>query len=200
MADNPVTSMSLLMRARSGDEVAWGRIVEIYGPIVFNQCKRRGFGAEDAKDITQDIFLAVSQSLASFRRDRPGDSFLHWLRAIASKKIVDRIRREAGKAQAVGGSTAHVRIEQLPEELEADWNPDEMRQHAFERAFQLIRTDFRENTWRAFLLSVVEGKTTADVCEALDMKPGAVRNARSKVQKRLVEELGDLLDIGVEPA
>ncbi len=195
MAESPKTSTSMLARVKGGDEDAWNQMVSIYGPLVFEQCKRRGFREEDAKDITQEIFLAVSQSLPSFRRDRPGDSFLHWLRSIASKKIVDRIRKEIGKAQAAGGSTAHLRIEQLPDQLESDWNPDEMKRLAFERAVQLMKSDFREKTWQAFWLSVVEGKPTNEVCATLDMKAGAVRNARSKVQKRLVEELGDMLDI-----
>ncbi|MEZ6089947.1 MAG: sigma-70 family RNA polymerase sigma factor [Pirellulaceae bacterium] len=195
MRDRPTTSLSLLVRARSGEDAAWGRIVEIYGPIVFEQCRRRGFREEDARDLTQDIFLAVSQSLDSFRREKPGDSFLHWLRSIVSRKVVDFIRKEAGKVQATGGDTAHLLIEQIPERSDLQWEPDSLRRHAFERAVQLMKTDFQENTWRAFWLSVVEGKSTDEVCSTLGMKAGAVRNARSKVQKRLIEELGDLLDV-----
>ncbi|MCA8998624.1 MAG: sigma-70 family RNA polymerase sigma factor [Planctomycetaceae bacterium] len=195
MSDQPATSLSLLIRARDGEDRAWDRLVEIYGPLVFEQCRRKGFREEDAKEITQDIFLAVSQGLPNFRRDRPDDSFLHWIRKIASRKIIDRIRRDAGMAQGTGGSSAHMRIHQVPDSIsEDDWNPDDLKRMAYERALMLMQQDFQERTWQAFWLSVVEGKPTAEVSETLNMKPGTVRNARFKVQRRLIEELGDLLE------
>ena len=60
------------------------------------------------------------------------------------------------------------------------------------KALESIRGEFHERTWQAFWGVVVEGRTAADVAADLDMKPGAVRVAKSRVLLRLRRELGDL--------
>ena len=195
MADSPKTSLTLLSLARTGDTEAWNRLVNVYGPLVYQQCKRKNLSDDDAAEVAQDVFLALHGGLKKFRKERPEDSFIHWLRRVTSFKIADRIRLLVGQANAFGGTDAQVMIEQQPEEIEAEWQPDMVRQEAFSRAIDLMKTDFQESTWRAFWITVVEGKTTQEACEILSMKPGAIRNARSKVRKRLVQELGDVLDL-----
>lgn len=77
------------------------------------------------------------------------------------------------------------------EPLEDD--SDLQAEHAlFLRAFDLIRNDVKPNTWEAFYRVVVEGQETAVVARDLGMQPGTVRVARSRVLKRLREQLGDL--------
>lgn len=49
-------------------------------------------------------------------------------------------------------------------------------------------------TWRAFWRVAVDGCSPADVADELDMSVNAVYIAKSRVLRRLREELGDLLD------
>lgn len=194
--DAPSTSPSLLVRARTGETEAWNRIVEIYGPITCEQCRRKGIPDEDASDVTQEVFIAISKGLAEFRRDRPNDSFLKWIRTITSRRIADWYRTQEHAVTGGGGTSAQLELADQAEPADdTDWEPAEWKRRAVTRALHLMKTDFRENTWKAFWLSEVDGLSTNQVCERLDLKPGAVRQARSKVRKRLVEELGDLLDL-----
>jgi RNA polymerase sigma-70 factor (ECF subfamily) len=64
----------------------------------------------------------------------------------------------------------------------------------YRRALDLIRSEFEERTWRAFLMVTVEGRLPADVAVELGTTPGAVYIAKSRVLKRLREEFGDLLE------
>ena len=59
------------------------------------------------------------------------------------------------------------------------------------RALAAIRGEFHERTWQAFWGVVVEGRTAADVGTYLQMQPGHVRVAKSRVLHRLRQELGD---------
>jgi RNA polymerase sigma-70 factor (ECF subfamily) len=59
-------------------------------------------------------------------------------------------------------------------------------------ALERVRTQVRENTWRAFVGTALEGRPAGDLAEELGMTPGAVRVARSRVLQRLRSELGDL--------
>lgn len=61
------------------------------------------------------------------------------------------------------------------------------------RALELIRRKFQERTWRAFWLTAVEDRALKEVAIELGMSPGAIRVAKSRVLRRLREELGDSL-------
>ena len=62
----------------------------------------------------------------------------------------------------------------------------------FERALELIRGEFEERTWHAFWLTAVEDHPTGEVALELVMTPGAVRVAKSRVLRRLREELSEI--------
>src|SRR5262249_2315434 len=87
--DASQTSLTVLARVRAHDETAWGRLVSLYGPLVYGWCLRAGLQAADAADVGQEVFAAVARNIPSFRRDRPGDSFRGWLYVITRSKISD---------------------------------------------------------------------------------------------------------------
>jgi RNA polymerase sigma-70 factor (ECF subfamily) len=193
------TSLTLLERVKSRDSAAWQRLVELYGPLVFSWCRRSGLPAEDCQDVIQEIFAAVAANLGRFRRERPGDTFRGWVRVIARNQIRLHFRRQAHRPKAVGGTTAQIRIQELPAEPfdELDDASDACEHHRLMcRGVELIRCEFEEHTWQAFWLTAVEQRSSAEVCQQLQMTSGAVRQARYKVLRRLRTELGDLLEQG----
>src|SRR5262249_28898215 len=139
--------------------------------------------------------------IGAFHKDRPGDTFRHWLRAITRNKVRDHFRRSARQAQAAGGTDAQIHFSQLaapatdPEEADAVDAHDEegeVRQ-LLQGAVEQIRGQVHPQTWQAFWKVVVEGKTPEEVGEELSMRPGTVRVAKSRVLSRLRAELGELV-------
>ncbi len=55
-----------------------------------------------------------------------------------------------------------------------------------------MKTQFREETWRAFWRTSVEGESVAEVARSLGLTEGAVYIARSRVTARFREELKPL--------
>jgi RNA polymerase sigma-70 factor (ECF subfamily) len=189
------TSRSLLERLKADDAVAWDRLVGLYAPLVFRWCRRWDLPEQDLADIFQDVFQAVAAHLASFRKEREGDTFRGWLRTITRNKVRDHFRKLGREPGGVGGTEAQIRLAELP----ADPSPDEddsaeeRADHGlFARALDLIRSEFEERTWQAFWLTAVEGRAPKDVALEFGISPGAVRVAKSRVLRRLREELGEL--------
>jgi len=194
-----VTSLTLLERVRSRDSAAWQRLVELYTPLVLFWCRRAGLGPEDCQDVVQEIFAAVARGLARFRHEKPGDTFRGWIRVIARNQIGLHFRRQSNRPKATGGTTAHLQLQQMPEERpqedESDGQTDRReRDELLRRALKLIRCEFEERTWRAFWMTAVEQLPSAEVALQLQMTPGAVRQAKYRILRRLRTELGDLLD------
>src|SRR5262249_29630119 len=145
-------------------------------------------------DMTQEVFAAVAQSLDRFHRDRPGDTFRGWLKGITRNKLLEYHRRKRD-APAVGGTEAHLRMQDVPDvELEmADDVPSE-KSALYHRALELVRAEFEPSTWEMFWKTTVDGRPAVDVARDLAVTPAAVRVAKFRVLRRLREEIGDLID------
>jgi len=194
--DKP-TSTTLLERLRAREQEAWQRLLHLYTPLVAYWCKQWGVRGSDTDDIIQDVFQAVAASLANFRHERAGDTFRGWLRSITRHKILYHLRRQRHQPAAEGGSDAHRRMQQVaeleasPSDDSAD-SADEMTR-LYHRALELVRCEFEERTWQAFWRTAVDGQAPADIAAELGMSAAAVRMAKSRVLRRLREEIGDLI-------
>ncbi len=194
MTDESVTSLTLLQRIRGGDSSAWGRVVTLYAPLVHHWCRRWGVPAADIEDRAQEVFQAAAQSIDSFRRDRAGDTFRGWLRAITRHKVLAYWRTHGQAPTAVGGSEALQRLQELPGPP-ADDDPEDADQLSalFHRALGLLHTEFEPRTWQAFWRVAVDGLSATEAAAEGGMTASAVRMAKSRVLRRLREELGELI-------
>ncbi len=194
--DNTGTSISLLEQARGNAPEAWRQLIDIYTPLVDSWARRGGLRAEDAADVVQNVFCLVSSNLHKFRKLTPQDSFRGWLWTITRNEVRGWYRRISKPYDvASGGTEALNRMATIPDwandeapigEIEPD--PDTENQ-VIRRAAKLIQQDFEDHTWKAFWRSAVEGHSTAEIAADLNMKPGAIRQAKLRVLARFREVL-----------
>jgi RNA polymerase sigma-70 factor (ECF subfamily) len=97
--------------------------------------------------------------------------------------------------QAEGGSLAWEKLAGVADPLASD----EVEERAevgqlYRRAVERVRGEFEERTWRAFWLTAIEDRSPVDLTDDLGMTPAAIRQAKSRVLRRLKQELGELLD------
>lgn len=147
---------------------------------------------EDAADVLQEVFQTVFGNIDGFRHETRNDTFRGWLRVITRNKINDFFRRRHGELNATGGSDAHRRFLELTEREDESSAESSPMDGVLQRALNLIRAEFRTPTWQAFWLTVVEQRSTAEVADALSTTPAAVRQAKSRILRRLRQELGDM--------
>ena len=165
--------------------------MRLYGPLVYQWCRRWELRDEDVADIFQEVFQAVAIQIVGFRGDRPGDTFRGWLWSITRHKVCDHFRRRGREPQAAGGTDAHERLLNLPQPPDDDM-PATVS--LVQRALDLIRVEFEERTWQAFWRTAVEGQAPRDVAAEFGVTPDAVRMAKSRVLRRLRRELDDAVE------
>ena len=186
------TSPSLVGRVQANEEEAWQRLVDLYGPLIFSWGCRSGLCGEDAADVMQEVFASVAQAIRRFDPAGRG-RFRGWLWTITRNKIRDYYRRMSAEPEGRGGDTALRELAELPEEWDDDAS-DATRHEVralYHRALELIRNDFQQQTWQAFWLSVIEEQPTAEIAHQLCLSENSVRQAKSRVLRRLRAELGD---------
>jgi RNA polymerase sigma-70 factor (ECF subfamily) len=190
LSDNP-TSLTLLERLRGQEEDAWRRLHHLYAPLVTVWCGRWDVRGADAEDVVQEVFQAVLTNLSNFRRDRPGDTFRGWLKAITRSKLLDRLRRQQRQPRAEGGSEPQLRLEEVPDHDLPEDSADDL-QGLCHRALEFIRCEFEERTWQAFWRCVVAGHRPDVIAADMGITAAGVRKAKSRVLLRLRQEIGDL--------
>ena len=192
----PDTSLTLLQRARANEPGAWERLVALYAPLVRHWCGLAGLQPADVEDVAQEVFLTAAANLASFRRDRPGDTFRGWLRTLTRNCLATVLRRRARLPVGAGGTEAQKKMQEMADpnvELPEADEPAQI-QGLYRRALDLVRSEFEQRTWQMFWLNVVEDRPAADVAAEFGVTSAAVRKARSRVLHRLKQEVGDAVD------
>jgi RNA polymerase sigma-70 factor (ECF subfamily) len=81
----------LVRRCVTGDPAAWEEIVERYHRRIYNICYRFAGSADDAQDLTQEVFIRMYRTLASF--DVSKGAFTTWLTTMTRNLLVDHFRK-----------------------------------------------------------------------------------------------------------
>jgi RNA polymerase sigma-70 factor (ECF subfamily) len=185
------TSVSLLERLRQPDaHAAWERFVNLYTPLLFFWARRVGLQESDSADLVQDVFAVLVQKLPEFHYDC-SRSFRSWLHVVLLNKWRELRRGRPASPQLGDASLAGLAN---PDDEVAAFDEAEFRQHLLMRAMQLMQADFQPATWKACWEHVVCNRPADEVARELQITVNAVYLARSRVLRRLRQELEGLLD------
>ena len=190
------TSLSLLGRARSQDDEAWNQLVTLYGPLVQKWCRQAGLGDEDIADVFQETFQTVARKLETFKPAKSVASFRSWLKTIVRTKTIDHLRKIGRQQAAAGGTAAHMIIAEVAdpfddESVEAAEADDAI---VVQQALNMIKGEFTERNWQAFIEVAMNGKSASDVAETLGVGAQVIRQANYRIRRRLRTILEDLVD------
>lgn len=185
-------SMSTLVRLRARDALAWIRLSQLFSPLVFHWVLKAGISGEDAQDVVQEVFRVVVTRIDDFDRDRPQATFRGWLFTITRNKVLAHRRRSSQAPRAIGGSDALRWFEQVEADEDLSFDAQSGMPSLCKRALSLIRHEFNDTAWTAFLRVVVERQQPTDVARDLEISVNTVYLSKSRILRRLREEIGSL--------
>jgi RNA polymerase sigma-70 factor, ECF subfamily len=187
------TASSLLRHAVAREPAAWQRLVSLYSPLVHHWCRQARLPEHEIADVSQEVFAVVATSLAKFKFDRAGTTFRAWMRGIARHKLQHHARRR--RELAIGGTDAQKRLQQMPapaDGIELSESPSDVTE-LYQRALKQVQHQIEARTWTAFWRVTVQNHSPAEVAAELGITANAVRQAKSRVLRRLKEEMGELI-------
>jgi RNA polymerase sigma-70 factor (ECF subfamily) len=182
------TSLSLLERLQTtANPHDWQRFVRLYMPLLYRWARQAGAQEADAFDLVQDTLTMVYHKLPAFGHRRPG-SFRAWMRTALVNRWRDLCRRQAVRPDLLADHD-------LDALAARDCEPQDSEdcQRLVVAALELIRPEFQPNTWQAFLEFFTSGQEAAVVAQRLGVSADVVYAAKSRVLRRLRQELDGLL-------
>lgn len=188
MTEFPETRATLVADVQAPENrAAWEDFVATYRPVIYRMARRRGMQDADAQDVVQNILVRVSGAIADYE-PQPGTRFRHWLRRVARNAILSALSRGPRDA-ATGGSVAQDALERHPDDGSHAELDHEYRREQFHRAAAVVRADVNAETWQAFELTVIQGLSCEDAAATIERSVGTVYAARSRIIKRLRDQL-----------
>jgi RNA polymerase sigma factor (sigma-70 family) len=145
---------------------SWDDIVREHGDRVYRLAYRLSGNQHDAEDITQDTFIRVFRSLASYQ---PG-TFEGWIHRITTNLFLDMVRRRSRlRMEGLPDDTDRLVDDgPSPEEIYSDTHLDPDLQQALDE----LAPEFRA----AVVLCDVEGLSYEEIGATLGVKLGTVRS------------------------
>lgn len=187
--DEPVSDeLTLVQAAKSGDVSAFEELVRRYDRNVFRIAQHITQNREDAEDVVQDAFLKAYSNLAQFQGQ---SKFYTWLVRIAVNEALMKLRRRRPERTVSLDEEVKTEEDSLPREV-ADWSPNPEQQYSqaelreiLSKTIQGLPPGFRT----VFVLRDVEGLSTEETAEALDLSIPAVKSRLLRARLQLRERL-----------
>jgi len=181
------TQPSLLLRIRdASDAESWRTFVSIYAPLIYRSCRRQGLQDADAADVGQEVLAQVARSIREFEYQPGRGRFRDWLGAVVRNKVCRFLENEG---RGVRGVVVDESMENLRAfEADGEWVA-EFHAHLLSVALGRIRDRFEPPTWSAFEEVWLHDRAANEVARELALPIEAVYLAKSRVLKRLRDEL-----------
>lgn len=191
---------SMLELAKRNDSLAWDRIIEIFGPTVYQWCRRGGLGATDAATLSQAVFRSAYAGLADFESDGRGPGFRQWLLDITISMLVEFIGSKNRASKRPSKQVARDSRNELADQLKQRINQQRHRENLLRvrRAIHCLREEFQPHTWQAFRRASAGIEQISKISASLDMSNAAVRGSRARVMRVLRETLSGLVELPEE--
>jgi RNA polymerase sigma-70 factor (ECF subfamily) len=185
------TPPSLLERLHAAPQrEAWERFVEMYTPLFYLWTRRLRLSDHEAADLVQEVFAVLVEELPKFSYDRR-KSFRGYLKTILLNRWRNQVRRRTNEHRV-----AHPNLSEVPGDDAAllELEEAEYRNYVVGRALTLMQAEFQPATWQACWEFVVHDRPADEVAQQLGISVNAVYLAKSRVLRRLREDLAGLLD------
>src|SRR5882757_6914917 len=187
--EGPVTDeLTLVQAAKKGDDSAFEELVRRYDRNVFRIAQHITQNREDAEDVVQEAFLKAYRNLEKFQEQ---SKFYTWLVRIAVNEALMKLRRRKPERTVSLDEDVKTEDDSLPREV-ADWSPNpeqlynqEELRDILSRTIQGLPPTFRT----VFVLRDVEGLSTEETAEALELSVPAVKSRLLRARLQLRERL-----------
>lgn len=155
--------------------------------MIYRFARRRGLQDADARELVQNVLVAVARAVERWQPDTEKGRFRAWLFRIARNQLINMVQQRRLDA-ASGGTAEWIAISQLDSSTnQTSQHLVDYRRELFRVAAAHVRDNFQETTWEAFWRTSVLEQPIDAVARQLGISVGAVYIARSRVIHRLKE-------------
>jgi RNA polymerase sigma-70 factor (ECF subfamily) len=192
-AERVYDDMALVHACKDGDADAFEQLVKRYDRKLFRIAQHITHNREDAQDAVQEAFLKVFRKLTQFQEN---SQFSTWLLRITVDESLMKLRKQRSTREASLDEDLQSNEPLAAFEL-VDWAPNPEQLYGGFELRTILRNSLQElppSLRVVFALRDVEGLSTEQTAEVLELTPAAVKarlwRARLQLRQRLSKYFG----------
>jgi RNA polymerase sigma-70 factor (ECF subfamily) len=183
----------LVQQCLRGEGPAWEELVRRHTRRVYNICYRFTGNATDAQDLSQEVFLRIYRTLASYRPAY--GAFPTWLTSVTRNLLVDHYRRTRHDRMTDSIDDAMPVLEEKHSQART---PDRLAEASelsaqLQRGLARLSPELRE----AVILRDLRGLEYNEIQTVLEVPEGTVK---SRINRGRIELARVLEEMGVRPS
>lgn len=185
MSDETTQEAIDLEALKQGEKAAFARLVDAHSDKIYRLALKMLANEQDAEDVLQETFIKAYKNLAAFEGRSKVST---WLYRIAVNESLMLLRKRKGNLIDIDAETETDEGDLIPKQI-IDWcclpEKELMSSETRKIINEAIKT-LSDTNRAAFLLRDVEGLSTREAAEALDISESAlkVRLMRARMQLR----------------
>lgn len=182
-----MTEWEIIEQLKLKNNEAFKTVVDTWQDMVYNTVLSIVQNAEDAEDVSQEVFIQVYESVKNFKGD---SKFSTWIYRIAVSKSLDHLRKKKRKKRFAFIQSLFGKDEELIHDPPDFFHPGVALENK-ENAAVLFKaiTALSQNQNIAFILNKVEGLTYQQISEVMKISEAAVDSLLHRAKKNLRENL-----------
>lgn len=184
-----MTEREMIARCAKGDREAFNELIEKYQKQVFNTAYAMLSNYEDASDASQEVFIKLYRSIASFKGQSAFSTWLYTIcRSVCSDMLRKRQRRGVTLSIDSGGEEGETAAE-LPSDEPSPEERCEMseRQRTVRSAIAQLSPEYRE----VIVYSDLEQLSYEEIAKILKCPTGTVKSRLNRARNALKKKLSE---------
>ncbi|MEO6258915.1 MAG: RNA polymerase sigma factor [Thermoanaerobaculia bacterium] len=180
--NEPVESDDRLLveQIRGGDEGAFEQLVRRKTSKVYALCYRVIGNAEDAKDVSQLVFLKLWENLDKYD---PSYAFDTWLYRLVTNVGIDFLRNRKSRENAVNSNLRLVKTSTDAEQTVS------VQRKEIELVFQQVASTLSPKQKTVFVMAEMEDLRSSEIAKILGCRESTVRNHLFNARKLMQQQL-----------
>jgi len=172
----------LISQVLSGDQQAYGSLVNRYQNYVFTLALRFTKNREDAEEVSQDIFIKAYRALADFRG---ASKFSTWLYTIVNTTCITFLRKKRLEVHSLDNEKVFEVADSLDSGMRANMVEQKSRVSMVNNAIKMLSTDDAE----VITLFYKSEQTLEEIAQILGIEANTAKVRLHRARTRLKEKM-----------
>ena len=175
-----VDDRQLVEKFRSGDATAFEHLVRRKTSKVYGLCYRIIGNAEDAKDISQLVFIKLWENLSKYD---PHFAFDTWLYRMVTNVAIDFLRNKQSRENAINSNLRLVRTSSDAEQGVV------VQRKEIENVFNAVSAVLSPKQKTIFVMREMDDLPSSEIARVLGCRESTVRNHLFNARKLMQQQL-----------
>jgi RNA polymerase sigma factor (sigma-70 family) len=175
---------------------SWTLFYDTYWKLIYGAARKSGLTDQEAREVTQETFLAVAKKMDEFKYDPAIGSFKGWLRQLTQWRITDQFRKRGpafSQSSFASPDATHTRtstIDRIPDlSTNTPFSEEEWQRNLKDAAIERIKRKVSHKDFQLFEVYVLKDWPVDQVVETMRVSKHQVYQARTRVMKAVRKEV-----------